>query len=76
MLSKKEYEYLTGRDNGKKNVLAYHIRQSFKPGEVTPQEALEIANRGYVIQVGKIVQHGTAHELLDSDEVRKAYMGM
>ena len=40
------------------------------------QEALEIANRGYVIQVGKIVQHGTAHELLDSDEVRKAYMGM
>lgn len=40
------------------------------------QEALEIANRGYVIQVGKVVQHGTAKELLDSDEVRKAYMGM
>ena len=40
------------------------------------QEALEISNRGYVIQVGKIVQHGTARELLDSDEVRKAYMGM
>ncbi|MDL2263294.1 ABC transporter ATP-binding protein [Synergistaceae bacterium OttesenSCG-928-I11] len=40
------------------------------------QEALEIANRGYVIQVGRIVQHGTARELLDSDEVRKAYMGM
>jgi branched-chain amino acid transport system ATP-binding protein len=40
------------------------------------QEALEIADRGYVIQVGRIVQHGTARELLDSDEVRKAYMGM
>lgn len=40
------------------------------------QEALEIANRGYVIQVGRIVQTGTAQELLDSDEVRKAYMGM
>ncbi len=40
------------------------------------QEALEIAHRGYVIQSGKIVQTGTARELLDSDEVRKAYMGM
>ena len=40
------------------------------------QEALEIAHRGYVIQSGKIVQTGTARELLDSEEVRKAYMGM
>lgn len=40
------------------------------------QEALEIADRGYVIQSGKIVQFGTAGELLDSEEVRKAYMGM
>jgi branched-chain amino acid transport system ATP-binding protein len=40
------------------------------------QEALEIANRGYVIQTGKIVQKGTSRELLDSPEVRKAYMGM
>ncbi len=40
------------------------------------QEALEIASRGYVIQTGKIVQQGTARELLDSEEVRKAYMGM
>jgi len=42
MLSKREYEYLTGRNNGKKNVLLYHLRQSFKPGEITPQEAQEI----------------------------------
>jgi branched-chain amino acid transport system ATP-binding protein len=40
------------------------------------QEALEIAHRGYVIQSGKIVQSGTARELLDSDDVRKAYLGM
>jgi branched-chain amino acid transport system ATP-binding protein len=40
------------------------------------QEALEIAHRGYVIQNGSIVQSGTAAELLDSEEVRKAYMGM
>lgn len=40
------------------------------------QEALEIADRGYVLQTGRIVQQGTARELLDSPEVRKAYMGM
>ena len=40
------------------------------------QEALEIADRGYVIQTGKIVHSGSAKELLDSEEVGKAYMGM
>jgi branched-chain amino acid transport system ATP-binding protein len=40
------------------------------------QEALEISNRGYVVQVGRVVREGTAQELLDSDEVRRAYMGM
>jgi len=40
------------------------------------QEALEIATRGYVLQTGRVVHSGTARELLDSDEVKKAYMGM
>jgi branched-chain amino acid transport system ATP-binding protein len=40
------------------------------------QEALEIAHRGYVIQSGRIVQSGTSQDLLDSAEVRKAYLGM
>lgn len=40
------------------------------------QEALEISDRGYVLQVGRIVQSGSAQELLDSDEVRRAYMGI
>ena len=40
------------------------------------QDALEIANRGYVIQNGKIIQSGPAKQLLDSEEVRKAYLGM
>ena len=42
LLAKKEYEYITGRNQGAHNVLAYHIRQSFKPGEVSPEEANEI----------------------------------
>ena len=40
------------------------------------QEALEIAHRGYVLQSGRIVQSGAAKELLDSEEIRKAYLGM
>ena len=40
------------------------------------QEALEIADRGYVLQTGKIVQSGSASMLLESDQVRKAYMGL
>jgi branched-chain amino acid transport system ATP-binding protein len=40
------------------------------------QEALEIAHRGYVIQSGKIVQSGSARDLLDSEEIHKAYLGM
>jgi branched-chain amino acid transport system ATP-binding protein len=40
------------------------------------QEALEIAHRGYVLQTGRIVHTGSAQELLDSEEIRRAYMGM
>ena len=38
-------------------------------------KALAIANRGYVIQTGRIVLAGTARELLGNDMVRKAYLG-
>jgi branched-chain amino acid transport system ATP-binding protein len=40
------------------------------------QEALEIAHRGYVLQTGRVVLTGSAKELLDSAEIRKAYLGM
>lgn len=42
LLSKKLYAQKTGRDQGKHDVIAYHIRMSFKPGEVTAQQALEL----------------------------------
>ncbi len=40
------------------------------------QEALEIADRGYVLQTGRIVAHGSGKELLESERVKKAYLGM
>lgn len=42
LLTKKIYAQKTGRDQGKHDVIAYHIRQSFKPCEVTAEQALEI----------------------------------
>lgn len=41
LLSKKRYKTLTGRTQDS-DVIAYQIRQSFKPGEVTPEEANRI----------------------------------
>jgi len=41
VLSKKEYYRLTGRSH-EKEVIAYQIRQSFKPGEITPEEANKV----------------------------------
>lgn len=42
LLSKRQYLNLTGRDRGADDVIAYHLRQAFKPGEVTPEEANQI----------------------------------
>ena len=37
--------------------------------------ALGIANHGYVLETGTVVQSGTGQELLRSPEIRKAYLG-
>jgi len=38
--------------------------------------ALELATRGYVLQTGRVVLEGTSQELLGSELVRKAYLGI
>ncbi|WP_019804195.1 ABC transporter ATP-binding protein [Streptococcus mutans] len=43
--------------------------------EQNAKKALSIADRGYVLETGKIVLSGTGKELLASDEVQKAYLG-
>jgi len=42
LLSKQKYAALTGRSQGSRDVIAYHVRQSFRPGEITPEEANRI----------------------------------
>jgi branched-chain amino acid transport system ATP-binding protein len=44
--------------------------------EQNANKALEVANRAYVLESGVIVQEGSGRELLASEEVQKAYLGM
>ena len=37
--------------------------------------SLSIADRGYVLSTGRIVLDGKASDLLQHDELRKAYLG-
>ena len=39
LLAKRQYIAATGRVRGTDDVIAYHVRQSFRPGEITQEEA-------------------------------------
>ncbi|MDU7338716.1 MAG: ABC transporter ATP-binding protein [Clostridium sp.] len=43
--------------------------------EQNAKKALEIADRAYVLETGKVVMSGNTEELADNEEVRKAYLG-
>ncbi|MCD7880615.1 MAG: relaxase/mobilization nuclease domain-containing protein [Clostridiales bacterium] len=40
--SKRQYAAYTGKAHKDNDVIAYHLRQSFKPGEITPEKANQI----------------------------------
>ena len=43
--------------------------------EQNAEMALQIAERAYVLESGRITMSGTGHELMESDSVKKAYLG-
>lgn len=43
--------------------------------EQNANRALQIADRAYVLETGKIVMQGDAKELMNKDEIKKAYLG-
>ena len=43
--------------------------------EQNAKKALSIANRAYVLEIGKIVKTGTGTELLADEDIRRAYLG-
>ena len=57
------------------------IRELHKAGttillvEQNAQAALSVADRGYVLETGKVVTTGTGHELLESPAIKRAYLG-
>jgi branched-chain amino acid transport system ATP-binding protein len=40
------------------------------------REALEMADRGYVLQTGRTIYQGTGQELLETDIVKRAFLGL
>ena len=43
--------------------------------EQNAEMALEISDRGYVLETGKIVYQGSREDLLENEEIKRAYMG-
>ena len=50
LLAKRQYISATGRVRGTDDVIAYHVRQSFCPGEVTPEEANRLGVNKTILQ--------------------------
>ena len=44
--------------------------------EQNAARALQVANRGYVLETGRIVKEGTSKALLESPDVQRAYLGI
>ena len=75
MLSKRQYELSTGRSQ-KSDIIAYQIRQSFKPGEITAEEANKVGcelamrftkgNHAFVVATHTDRQHIHNHVIFNS----------
>ena len=76
LLMKREYIAQTGRLRRKDDVIAYHLRQSFMPGEITPEEAnrigCELAKRfthgqhAYVVATHEDRRHVHSHIIISA----------
>lgn len=74
--AKQQYIRTTGRIRGKDDVIAYHLRQSFVPGEITPEEAnrlgYELAkrftkgNHAYIVCTHNDRKHLHNHIIINS----------
>ena len=72
LLAKRLYITATGRVRGADDVIAYHVRQSFRPGEITPEEANQLGVE--YIFVNKELQRvtrGALDDLSDKGVIKK-----
>ena len=83
LLAKRQYVAATGRSRGRDDVLAYQVRQSFKPGEITPEEAnrlgIEFARRftkgNHAFVVCTHIDKAHVHNVRPDRAMRKAVEG-
>ena len=69
LLSKQQYQMITGRQpKHGKDVIAYHVRQAFYPGEITPEEANRI---GYELAMQFT---GGRHQFIVATHIDKAHV--
>jgi len=69
MLARDEYRFTTGRDQGDSEVLAYHVRQAFVPGEVDADTAhqlghelaMELSQGNFAFMVCTHIDRGHIH---------------
>ena len=60
---------IIGKINKESNTTIFLVEQN-------ANQALQVADRGYVIENGKITISGSAESLLANEEVQKAYLGI
>lgn len=63
-----ELFHIIGRLNREKGVTVVLVEQN-------ANAALDIGDRGYVIETGRVVLEGKASELLENEDVREFYLG-
>ena len=76
LFSKRQYATLTGREKKDNDVIAYHLRQSFKPGEIDPAKANQIGydlalsltkgNHAFIVCTHVDKQHTHSHIIFNS----------
>ena len=76
LFSKRQYTAITGRERKDNDVIAYHLRQSFKPGEITPELANKIGydlamsltkgNHAFIVCTHVDKQHIHSHIVFNS----------
>lgn len=75
LFTKKLYQQHTGRGRGKDDVIAYHLRQSFVPGEITPEEANRLGRELAMRFTKGTEQPGRSKQLLASGDFQSAEAG-
>ena len=75
LLAKRQYIAATGRVRGTDDVIAYHVRQSFRPGEITPEEANRLGDQAKLSGWEKAARMDSLGEGYGLEDLRAVLLG-